>query len=114
MPTLDQKEGTDEAWWRDAVLAVGLVLSAASQLRIGSLPAGPGELCLLFWIAAHVSRDVFRSRIVLSRAAGRILVFWVFFAGTQSLGLLMGLALRDHQDQDHIVHDVWPSPPWQR
>jgi O-Antigen ligase len=103
MPVLDPEAGTDEAWWRDAVLAFGLLLSAASQLRIGSLPIGPGELCLLIWICAHVYGAVFRSPIVLPPAAGRILAFWVFFAGTQSLGLLTGLALKDHQDQAHIV-----------
>ncbi|WP_267361194.1 MULTISPECIES: hypothetical protein, partial [unclassified Methylobacterium] len=106
MPALDRKEDTGEAWWRDVVLALGLLLSAASQLRIGSLPVGPGELCLLIWISAHVYEAIFWSRIVLTLAGRRILAYWAFFAGTQSLGLLMGLALRDHQDQAHIVHEI--------
>ena len=44
--------GTREVFMkRDLLLVFGLLLSTASQLRPLGAPIGPGELCLVIWIA---------------------------------------------------------------
>src|SRR5690349_14885080 len=39
----------------DAVFAFGMVLSSATQLRVGGFSLGPGELGLLVWLVLAVS-----------------------------------------------------------
>jgi hypothetical protein len=44
----------------DVVLALGLLLTTASQLRVPGLPIGPGEVCLAIWILLMVFRETGR------------------------------------------------------
>jgi hypothetical protein len=41
---------------RDALMAVGLLLTTATQLRLPGSPLGPGEVCLVIWIALTLIR----------------------------------------------------------
>ena len=44
----------------DALLALGLLLTTASQLRLSGLPVGPGELCLTAWLLLMLGRELSR------------------------------------------------------
>lgn len=49
------------------LLAFGLVMSVATQLRLPSMPVGPGELLLAGWIIATLRQDrIWMSKAVLS------------------------------------------------
>ena len=41
----------------DWLLAFGLLLSTATQLRFGDTPFGPGELCLAVWLGLFLCRQ---------------------------------------------------------
>ena len=45
----------------DTLLAFGLLLTTASQLRFGDLPIGPGELCLVTWLFLMLLRQLGQS-----------------------------------------------------
>lgn len=95
---------------RDALLALGLVLSMASQLRPLSLPIGPGEICLVIWIASMLSgtKDLLRSK--LTPALSRMLIFWVFFTISLCLGSMTAFAISDIHDPELFIHDVLAYP----
>jgi hypothetical protein len=90
---------------RDATLAVGLILSTASQLRAQVPLIGPGELCLMVWLGLTLGRETGRLGPPLTPALVRILAFWVVFAFSLGLGMLAGLAIEDIRDPDSMLHD---------
>jgi len=91
---------------RDALLALGLVLSTAHQLRLSSLPIGPGELLLATWVALALTYEVRRLGPPSSAALAKLLTFWVAFTFAQSIGLLNGLATEDFRDTASCLHDI--------
>jgi hypothetical protein len=95
---------------RDALLALGLVLSTASQLRPTGLPVGPGELCLVTWIALMLggTRDLLRSK--LTPALSRMLVFWALFATSLCIGSMTAFAISDIHDPNLFIHDSLAYP----
>jgi hypothetical protein len=94
----------------DALLAVGLLLSTASQLRSPGLPIGPGEICLLIWVALMLSREAARLGPPLTPALSRLLTFWSLFVVALSLGTMMGVAIGDRHDPELFMHDVLAYP----
>jgi len=95
---------------RDALLALGLVLSTASQLRPGDLPVGPGELCLVVWIALMLgdTRNLLQSP--LTPALTRMLMFWGLFTIALCLGSMTAYALNDLHDSVLFIHDALAYP----
>jgi hypothetical protein len=91
---------------RDTLLALGLLLSTASQLRVPGSPIGPGELCLAIWILLALAYEARRLGPPLTPALSRLLVFWLLFAFAQSLGLLMGLATEEFRDTASAAHTM--------
>jgi hypothetical protein len=91
---------------RDVLLALGVLLSTASQLRLPGLPIGPGELCLGIWILLAVGYEAHRLGPPLTPALSRLLIFWLLFAFAQSVGLLMGLATEDFRDTASANHTM--------
>jgi hypothetical protein len=94
----------------DGLLAAGLLLSTASQLRLSSLPVGPGEICLAIWVVIMLGREAARLGPPLTPALSRLLIFWSLFAVAQSLGILSGLAIGDRHDPQLFLHDVIAYP----
>jgi O-antigen ligase len=94
----------------DTLLAFGLLLTTASQLRFGDLPIGPGELCLVTWLFLMLLRQLGQSGPQLSPALSRLLVFWTAFAVSLCLGLLMGLLIGQQYDPRWVIHDVLAYP----
>jgi hypothetical protein len=95
---------------QDTLLALGLLLSVATQLRPAGSPIGPGEVCLLLWLLPTLGREVARLGPPLTPALSRLLVFWMLFSIAQSLGLLTGLAIGDARDPEWFLHDVLAYP----
>ncbi len=94
----------------DVLLALGLLLSPATQLRPEGAPVGPGEFFLLIWLVLMLGRLAGRSSPPLSPALSRLLIFWMLFAVAQSLGMLTGLAMGDRHDLDLLLHDAMAYP----
>jgi hypothetical protein len=93
----------------DLLLALGLLLSLASQFRLGGLPVGPGELCLAAWIVLAGLRVTY-ARGASGPALPRMLLFWTAFALAQSLGTLAALAIGDRHDPKWFLHDALAYP----
>jgi len=94
----------------DALLALGLLLTTASQLRRGDLPIGPGELCLVLWLVLMLGRELGWLGPRLSPALARLLVFWTLFAFAQGLGFLTGLFVGEQYDFRWLLHDTMAYP----
>ena len=75
----------------DALLALGLLLSPASRLRLDGSPIGPGELCLFIWVLLMLGRQAARLGGPLTPALSRLLVFWVLFAAALCIGTITGI-----------------------
>ncbi len=89
----------------DVLLALGLLLSAAFQLRyFGGL--GPGELCLALWLLLMLAREVRRLGPPLTRPLRLLLGFWIAFTVAMSLGTMTGYALGDFHDPGLFLHDT--------
>jgi O-antigen ligase len=94
----------------DALLAFGLLLATASQLRLGNLPIGPGELCLVIWIVLMLLREQGRLGPPLTPALSRLLLFWTVFAFSLSLGFLTELFIGRPYEPRWVVHDAMAYP----
>jgi hypothetical protein len=90
----------------DVLLAVGLVMSSASQLRPTGIPIGVGELCLAGWVLLTFSREVVRLGPPLRKPLLRLLTFWLLFAIALCVGTMTGFAIGDRHDTGLFVHDV--------
>jgi hypothetical protein len=94
---------------RDVLLALGVLLSTAGQLRIPGLPGaaiGPGEACLALWVGLALGYETGRLGPPLTPALSRLLLFWLVFAFAESVGLFMGLATEDFRDTVSCMHDM--------
>ena len=94
---------------RDALMAIGLLLTTATQLRLPGLPLGPGEFCLALWIGLTGLLDLDRYT-PLTSALRRLLTFWALFILAQSLGTLTGMVIGDKHDPSLFWHDVLAYP----
>jgi hypothetical protein len=76
----------------DVLPAVGLLLSTASQLRPAGASIGPGEICLVIWVALMLAREVNRLGPPLTPARSILLVCW-FYSWREAIarGLQSGL-----------------------
>lgn len=90
----------------DSMLALGVLLSASSQLRASSLPVGPGEILLGAWVFCMLVREASRGGPPITRPLCAILGFWAVFWLTQSVGLINALALREEHDTSLLIHDL--------
>jgi hypothetical protein len=90
----------------DLVLALGLVLSPSSQLRLPNLPVGPGEICFLMWLFIGLIREIRRGIVPLTGALSRLLLFWIVFALALSIGSIAAAVMGDRQDAELVMHDV--------
>jgi hypothetical protein len=91
---------------QDTVLALALVLSTATQLRAAGGAVGPGEACLVIWLALVLGREAGRLGPKLTPVLSLLLIFWVVFALAQGLGMVMGLATEEIRDPASALHDT--------
>ncbi len=90
----------------DLLLAIGILLSTASQLRPSAAPIGPGEVCLVIWIALTIGRQTVQLGTQFTPALSRLVIFWLLFAAAQSIGTLTGFTIGDVHDTSLFMHDV--------
>jgi hypothetical protein len=94
----------------DSLLALGLLLSTATQLRIGDTPFGPGEICLALWLGLSLypqgGRQAGGPGPTSNAALSRVLTFWLILVVAESVGTIVGFATELFFDTAHIIHDV--------
>ena len=90
----------------DMLLSLGMLLTTASQLRLGDLPVGPGEACLVAYLILMSGR----LDPSLTPALSRMLIFWGLFLFAQSLGFLTGLFVGEEYDMRWLLHDAMAYP----
>jgi hypothetical protein len=90
----------------DWLLAVSLVFTTASQLRLANVPVGPGELGLVAWIAVNGINTLVTRAPFLTRTGLALLIFWAAFALALSLGAITAMFTGEEFDTDLMLHDV--------
>jgi O-Antigen ligase len=94
----------------DSLLAFGLLLSTATQLRIGDTPFGPGEMCLAVWLGLHLypqaGGQASGAAPISNAALSRVATFWLILIVAESIGAIVGFATELFFDTAHIIHDV--------
>lgn len=95
---------------RDMLLALGLLLSVATQFRPAGSPIGPGEVCLLMWLLLMLGREAVRLGPPLTSALSRLLIFWALFVVALSIGTMTAFAIHDSHDPDLFLHDAMVYP----
>ena len=91
---------------RDILLALGLLLSPASQLRPAGSPVGPGEICFAAWLGLSVIRNFGRTDLPLSPAFLKILAFWLLFAVALGVGTITAFVTGMHNEPSMLRHDI--------
>jgi O-antigen ligase len=94
----------------DVLLASGMLLSTASQLRPAGGPVGPGEICLVVWVLAMLAKELNRLGPPLTPPLLKFLVFWLAFGISLSVGTLAGYAIGDAHDSALFLHDALAYP----
>jgi hypothetical protein len=94
----------------DMFLALGLLLTTATQLRIPGSPIGPGELMLLFWLVIAIGRAVLLRDFAANRPFGQLLSFWLLFAASLCLGTIVAIASNEDLDAQWFLHDLMAYP----
>ncbi|WFU18471.1 O-antigen ligase family protein [Bradyrhizobium sp. CB3481] len=89
-----------------ALLALGLVLSTASQLRVPGIPLGLGEVFLGLWAGFALMRVLTGDRVSNPGALLRLGAFWMCFAFSLSIGTCQALLLQK-LDAGSMLHDVF-------
>lgn len=90
-----------------ALLALGLVLGTASQLRLPGVPLGIGEVCLVVWLGLASLHVLTSSKICNPTALLWLLAFWAFFIFIQSFGAFLALLRPEIIDPELVVHDIF-------
>ena len=90
---------------RNLLFSGGLLLTAATQLRVPGLPVGPGELMLFGWLALGVLLGSASAQI--SRAGqAPVSIFWAAFILSQSIGMVVSFASELFFDTASLIHDI--------
>jgi hypothetical protein len=90
----------------DTLLALGLAMSSATQLRLPGLPLGPGESCILLWIGLSSFGLLAGRGPPQTAALLRLVTFWSFFGFALSIGAFVGLMVEYHVAIAESLHDA--------
>jgi O-antigen ligase/polysaccharide polymerase Wzy-like membrane protein len=90
----------------DVVLAFGLLLSLATQLRLSIVPIGPGELCLALWLLLSAIRLVLGPGLTPSPVLAKLTTFWSVFAVAMCIGTMTAIVIGDIHDPPWFWHDL--------
>lgn len=92
---------------RDALLALGISLSSATQWRFSGLPLGLGDLLIVLWIQICVFDLLARRSLTHVAALYRLATFWGLFAFALSIGALVGFIVEYNVAIDFSLHDTF-------
>ena len=90
----------------DAILALALLLTTASQLRLPGAPVGPGELGLAVWIAGTLFRALASGALPGMASVSALLSFWGTFSLALSVGMLVAMASGEAFESGLVLHDA--------
>ena len=90
----------------DMLLALGLVITAATQLRLGGLPIGPGEVVVMVWLCLAGLRQMLSRQLILTPALTRVLSVWFVLAVSLCVGMTVGLVVEPFQNYDGMARDT--------
>lgn len=90
----------------DAILALALLFTTASQLRLQSIPVGPGEIGLVVWIVGMLFKALTSAAPSPSRAVFLLVAFWGVLALALSLGTITALVSGEVFDRELMLHDA--------
>jgi hypothetical protein len=90
-----------------ALLALGLVLGTASQLRLPCVPLGVGEVCVVLWLGLASLHVLTGSGVRNARALLWLGTFWGCFALTLSIGACLALLGPEITDPAKVLHDAF-------
>ena len=90
----------------DLILALGLLLSTATQLRPLAGVVGPGECLLLIWLLLATGRAINRTDLRPTPVLWTLVVFWIVFGLAEALGALVGMATEEIRDDPSMLHDA--------
>ena len=90
------------AWW----VALAVILSGATQLRLGALPIGPGEALLSCWVL-FMAMLLLGGRVLVGPVTRILCLYWLAAATLLGFGAVMaiGMDLADTAG-DSRAHDV--------
>ncbi|WP_428493619.1 O-antigen ligase family protein [Rhodopila sp.] len=94
----------------NVLLAIALILTTASQFRVGGLPFGPGELCLVVWLGLRAPELFRQPSPPLTPAFCRMGTFWLLLTISLAIGTLVGLATGEIYDPNWFMHDCLAYP----
>ena len=89
----------------NAILALGLALTTATQMRLPGVPLGIAEICIILWLGCAVMRQLAGGRVRNERALFLIILFWALLALALSLGTCVALLSR-FLDRESMLHDT--------
>jgi len=89
----------------DVLLALGVLLSTATQLRLADTPFGPGELCLAVWLGVVLCLQAGRAAPASNAALTRVVTFWLMLIVAECVGTIVGFATEPFFDRQ-FLHDV--------
>jgi len=90
----------------DTLLALGLLLSTATQFRLADTPFGLGELCLVVWLGLTLCLQAGRPAPRSNAAFRHVFAFWLILVVAESVGMIVGLTTELFFDIPHFFHDV--------
>ncbi|HET9904191.1 MAG TPA: polymerase [Xanthobacteraceae bacterium] len=90
----------------DMLLGGGVALTSATQLRLGGLPFGPGELLLVLWICLSGVRLAIFGPAPQMAALARMALFWGVFATSLSIGAFVGILVHARIGVSPTLHDT--------
>lgn len=91
---------------RDAILAAGTVLAAASTSRLPGLPVGAGEVLLVLWLGLAAADLVLTRRATAGPAFRRLAGFWTIFALALGFGAFLGIQFDPLVEPVSMGHDA--------
>lgn len=91
---------------RDVLLAFGVLLSTATQLRLSGTPFGLGEIFLVLWLGLSLLLHASRPNFTPNTALNRVFIFWIIFIAALSIGSFVGFATEPFFDTGAIIHDI--------
>ncbi len=94
----------------ELLFVLGLLLTTASQLRLGSSPLGPGEVCLVSWLGIMMWRCLLLRQPAIGPAAAKLLTFWGLFAIALSIGTMNAFLTGEEYDPVWFLHDAMAFP----
>ncbi len=89
------------------LLGLGLAIYPSTQLRLGGLPLGPGELVLISWLMIAILRLVFSGGVRANAALARVATFWAVLILSLCAGMFLGLSREPFLYWTGILHDLF-------